>query len=125
MPIRDDAKACLALGRLAEAGEIRAHRHVRDQMLAHRQVHRRPQSLNRYPNGIHEKSFYQKDVTGKVPEWVHTFLYHANNEPEDKHFLVVDDEASILLMASLGTMPGSSFSPGLVKVPSRAIPTEP
>ena len=25
----------------------------------------RPQSLNRYPNGINGKSFYQKDVTGK------------------------------------------------------------
>ena len=25
----------------------------------------RPQSLNRFPNGIHGKSFYQKDVTGK------------------------------------------------------------
>ena len=30
----------------------------------------RPQSLNRYPNGINGKSFYQKDVTGKAPEWI-------------------------------------------------------
>src|SRR5690606_16255543 len=30
----------------------------------------RPQSLNRFPNGIHGKSFYQKDVKGKAPEWV-------------------------------------------------------
>jgi bifunctional non-homologous end joining protein LigD len=62
----------------------------------------RPQSLNRFPNGIYGKSFYQKDVTGKVPDWVQQFLYHSSDEPTDKHFLVVDDEASILLMASLG-----------------------
>src|ERR1700712_903859 len=30
----------------------------------------RPQSLNRHPNGINGMSFYQKDVTGKVPDWI-------------------------------------------------------
>jgi bifunctional non-homologous end joining protein LigD len=62
----------------------------------------RPQSLNRFPNGIYGKSFYQKDVTGKVPDWAQTFLYRSSDDPVDKHFLVVEDEASILLMASLG-----------------------
>jgi len=63
----------------------------------------RPQSLNRFPNGIHGKSFYQKDVTGKVPDWVQKFLYHsADEENVDKHFLVPKDEADILLMASMG-----------------------
>jgi bifunctional non-homologous end joining protein LigD len=63
----------------------------------------RPQSLNRFPNGIHGKSFYQKDVTGKVPEWVQTFLYHSSDEEDvDKHFMVPKDESDILLMASMG-----------------------
>ncbi len=62
----------------------------------------RPQSLNRFPNGIHGKSFYQKDVTGKVPNWVKTYLYHSNDEEVDKHFMVPQDDADILLMASLG-----------------------
>ncbi len=64
----------------------------------------RPQSLNRFPNGIHGKSFYQKDVTGKVPDWVSQFLYHAKDEPVDKHFLVVKSEADILLMASMAAL---------------------
>ncbi|HTF22129.1 MAG TPA: DNA ligase D [Chryseolinea sp.] len=62
----------------------------------------RPQSLNRFPNGINGKSFYQKDVTGKVPEWVDTFLYHSSDSPEDKHFMVPKSEADILLMANMG-----------------------
>jgi bifunctional non-homologous end joining protein LigD len=63
----------------------------------------RPQSLNRFPNGIHGKSFYQKDVTGKVPDWVSTFLYHSSDEiGVDKHFLVPKSEADILVMASMG-----------------------
>lgn len=63
----------------------------------------RPQSMNRYPNGIHGKSFYQKDVTGKAPDWVAMFPYHTS-EGEDKNFLVVEDEASLLFMANLGSI---------------------
>lgn len=64
----------------------------------------RPQSLNRYPNGIHGKSFYQKDVTGKVPDWISKHKYHSSDEPQDKHFLVPMEEASVLYMASLGSI---------------------
>lgn len=63
----------------------------------------RPQSLNRFPNGIKGKGFYQKDVTGKVPEWVETYLYHRSDEPDvDRHFLVPKGEADVLLMAGMG-----------------------
>jgi bifunctional non-homologous end joining protein LigD len=61
----------------------------------------RPQSLNRFPNGINGKSFYQKNVTGKVPEWVKTFPYHSSIDG-DKNFFVVSDEASLLYLVSLG-----------------------
>lgn len=63
----------------------------------------RPQSLNRFPNGINGKSFYQKDVTGKVPDWVEQYLYHTSDEADvDKHFMVPKSEADVLLMASMG-----------------------
>jgi len=61
----------------------------------------RPQSLNRFPGGIHGKSFYQKDVKGKAPEWAKTFPYE-NGEGEKKEYLLGTDEASLLWMASLG-----------------------
>lgn len=61
----------------------------------------RPQSLNRFPGGINGKSFYQKDVKGKAPEWAKTFPYE-NGEGEKKEYLVGTDEASLLWMASLG-----------------------
>src|SRR5690606_21067422 len=48
----------------------------------------RPQSLNRFPGGIQGKSFYQKDVTGKVPDWMDTYLYHSEGDKTDKHFLM-------------------------------------
>lgn len=76
----------------------------------------RPQSLNRFPNGIHGKSFYQKDVTGKVPEWVNTYLYHSSDEIDvDKHFMVPKDEADILLMASMGCIELNPWSSSIHK----------
>lgn len=62
----------------------------------------RPQSLYRFPDGYKGKRFYQKDVTGKVPDWMDTYLYHSEGDDEDKHFLVAKDEASLLYMVNYG-----------------------
>ena len=70
----------------------------------------RPQSLNRHPNGITGESFYQKDITGKAPQWLDTFLYHSEADARDKHFLVAQDEASLLYMASLGCIEMNPWS---------------
>lgn len=61
----------------------------------------RPLSLNRFPGGIHGPSFYQKDVKDKAPEWAKRFPYRTS-DGEDKEYLVGDDEATLLWMASLG-----------------------
>ncbi len=70
----------------------------------------RPQTLNRYPNGITGKAFYQKDVKGKVPEWMKTFPYHSEGDNRDKEFLVAGNEASLLYMASLGCIEMNPWS---------------
>jgi len=75
----------------------------------------RPQSLNRYPNGITGKSFYQKDVTGKVPDWAKTYLYHSEGDDSDKHFLVGDDEATLLFMANQGAVEMNPWSSTVAK----------
>ena len=62
----------------------------------------RPESLNRFPNGIRGKSFYQKDVTGKVPDWIEKYPY--TSQGEKKNFMICSDEASLLYMVSLGAI---------------------
>lgn len=64
----------------------------------------RPMSLNRYPNGINGKSFYQKDMTGKAPDWVETYLYHSSADDRDRNYLVCKKEADLLFMANLGSI---------------------
>lgn len=75
----------------------------------------RPQSLNRHPNGINGTSFYQKDVTGKVPDWMDTYLYHTDDSDEDKHFLLGNNEATVLYMASLGCVEMNPWSSTIKK----------
>lgn len=62
----------------------------------------RPQTLNRHPHGINGQSFYQKNVKGKVPDWIETFPYYSDSDEEEKEFLVCTNEASLLYIASLG-----------------------
>ncbi len=61
----------------------------------------RPMSLNRFPNGIHGPSFYQKNVKDKVPDCMHT-MPHTNDKGEHKEYLVATNKASLLWMVSLG-----------------------
>jgi bifunctional non-homologous end joining protein LigD len=63
----------------------------------------KPQSLNRYPNGINGKSFYHKDVTNTAPGWIKLEPY-TTSDGENKNFLVPEDEASVLYMANLGAI---------------------
>lgn len=63
----------------------------------------RPQTMIRYPNGISGKNFYQKDVTGKVPDWVELFPYNTE-EGGNRNYMVCTNEAGLLLMASLGSL---------------------
>lgn len=62
----------------------------------------RPQSLNRHPNGIAAPGFYQKNMAGKLPEWIETFEEFSESTGKPVHYLVCSNEATLLYMANLG-----------------------
>jgi bifunctional non-homologous end joining protein LigD len=62
----------------------------------------RPQSLNRFPNGINGESFYQKNMAGKVDKWLNTFKRMSDSSGDAKDFLICTNTASLLYMANLG-----------------------
>ncbi|WP_312333836.1 DNA ligase D [Sphingobacterium sp.] len=76
----------------------------------------RPQSMNRYPNGIIGEGFYFKDVTDTAPEWAETYLYQSEADDRDRHYLVGKDEATLLYMANLGCIEMNPWS-STVKTP--------
>ncbi|MBW7674190.1 DNA ligase D [Chryseobacterium chendengshani] len=61
----------------------------------------RPQSMNRFPNGIAEEGFYFKDITGKAPDWIERYRYMSDTDKKEKQYLVGSDEATLLYMANL------------------------
>jgi bifunctional non-homologous end joining protein LigD len=62
----------------------------------------RPQSLNRYPNGINGKSFYQKDINQKPPDWVQTKKIYSESIDKEINFMICNDEETLVYMANLG-----------------------
>ncbi|WJS96713.1 DNA ligase D [Flavobacterium johnsoniae] len=63
----------------------------------------RPQSMNRFPNGIEGPSFYQKDVDeDKIPTWIKTKKIFSESNNANIDYLICNDKASLLYMANLG-----------------------
>lgn len=63
----------------------------------------RPQSMNRFPNGITGPSFFQKDVDrNKVPDWLKTEKIYSGSTKEYIDYLICNDTATLMYMANLG-----------------------
>lgn len=63
----------------------------------------RPQSLNRFPNGIKGASFYHKDMkTDKLPSWTKTVKLYSKANDHDIDYLICNDIPTLLYMANLG-----------------------
>ena len=75
----------------------------------------RPQSLNRFPDGINGFSFYQKDVTGKVADWVEKYPYKADGDDTPKNYMLCNDKASLLYMANMGAIEINPWSSTIQK----------
>lgn len=63
----------------------------------------RPQTLNRFPNGVKGKSFYQKDITKIAPNWLMQYPYRTSLN-EDKNYLVIQNEEDFYWMVNLGVI---------------------
>jgi len=63
----------------------------------------RPQSLNRFPNGINGPSFFQKDFdVDKIPSWLKTTRVRSDSKSDYIDYLLCNDKATLLYMANLG-----------------------
>jgi bifunctional non-homologous end joining protein LigD len=65
----------------------------------------RPVVLTRYPDGIAGKSFFQMDAPKFVPEWIRTERRWSEQAQREIDHFICDDEASLLYLINLGTIP--------------------
>lgn len=65
----------------------------------------RPLVLTRYPDGIHGKSFFQKDAPRWIPDWIRVERMWSEHAQREIHYFVCDDLDSLLYVVNLGTIP--------------------
>jgi len=63
----------------------------------------RPLSLKRYPNGIHEQYFFQKDSPTSFPSWLRFETI------DDTRFVLAEDRAALLYLANLACIDQNPF----------------
>jgi bifunctional non-homologous end joining protein LigD len=70
----------------------------------------RPVVLDRYPDGIGGKNFFQKNVPDFVPEWIRTETIWSEDRAEEgggreTRYVVCDDLETLTWLINLGTIP--------------------
>ncbi len=65
----------------------------------------RPLVLTRFPDGIHGKSFYQRDAPDFTPEWVKRASLWTDTEQRDINYFMAEGAASLKYFANLGAIP--------------------
>ncbi|MES2573781.1 MAG: DNA ligase D [Bacteroidota bacterium] len=94
---------------------VQYYNEVADLMLPY--LKNRPQSMNRFPNGITAPGFYQKDVdVDKIPSWLKTEKIYS--ESNDKHldYLICNDKQTLLYMANLGCIEINPWNSTIKKI---------
>lgn len=65
----------------------------------------RPVVLDRYPDGIHGKSFFQKNAPDFAPDWLRTESIWSEESGDETLYFLVDNVESLLYLANLGSIP--------------------
>jgi bifunctional non-homologous end joining protein LigD len=65
----------------------------------------RPLVLTRFPDGIHGKSFYQKDAPSFSPEWIRTVGIWSEDTQREIRFFVVESVEALVYIANMGSIP--------------------
>ncbi len=64
----------------------------------------RPLVFERFPDGIHGQSFYQKDAPGYTPDWIRTQKIWSEDVQRDIRYFVGADRGQLLYIANTGNI---------------------
>lgn len=62
----------------------------------------RPMNMHRFPNGINESGFYQKQADEYAPKWIKKQKIHSETENKDIDYILCQNKASLIYLANLG-----------------------
>jgi bifunctional non-homologous end joining protein LigD len=70
----------------------------------------RPLVLRRYPNGIEEPAFFQKDAGKGTPDWVKTVSIVSEDRGRVVRYIVANDRPTLLYLTNLGCIDHNPWS---------------
>jgi len=79
---------------------IDVYRRLSDVMLPH--LEGRPLTMQRFPDGIQEKGFYQRQAPDYFPDWIERVSVRVEGEGEDQPEVVCNDEATLVYLVDQG-----------------------
>ncbi len=62
----------------------------------------RPQSMNRFPNGIKGLSFFQKDAAEETPDWIETQKVFSESTDKYINYIICNDKETMAYLNNLG-----------------------
>lgn len=85
--------------KITKAEVIEYYLNISEVMLAH--IKGRPITLIRYPDGIGEEQFFQKNIPDWAPDWINTV---ALGTDEKKNYTLADEQATLIWLANLAAL---------------------
>ena len=70
----------------------------------------RPLVLKRYPNGVDEEFFFQKEAPASRPEWIRTASVDSKERGGEMQYFLIDDTAGLLYLTNLGCIDHNPWS---------------
>jgi bifunctional non-homologous end joining protein LigD len=67
-------------------------------------LHARPLTLKRYPNGVDDKFFYEKQCPSHRPDWVETASVWSRHNRRNIEFCLVNDLPTLVWVANLASL---------------------
>ena len=64
----------------------------------------RPIVLTRFPNGVEEKGFYEKDAPEGTPSWVKTVTFYSETAKRNVNYILCDDLDTLIWLANLAAI---------------------
>jgi bifunctional non-homologous end joining protein LigD len=72
----------------------------------------RPLVMRRYPNGIAQKSFFQKEAPESIPDWIQRACVYSDERGGEMDYVMAQDRASLLFLTNLGCIDHNPWSSG-------------
>jgi bifunctional non-homologous end joining protein LigD len=70
----------------------------------------RPLVMRRYPNGIQEKGFFQKEAPESIPDWIQRATVYSHERGGEMDYVMAQDRPSLLFLTNLGCIDHNPWS---------------